>query len=352
MVFVEQAALDNGRTSLAWLMTGLPEPNYGLVSSTPARSSVKPFSRLASPTWVAANIGYLKDLDFLENPIRSNDRDSRPKWGARRRWGKKDSRRQCSNLSAAKGASAAGRRASKGGEPVSRLPRSSCTARGTFCPSVDCGRRAAGSAAQATRPASARQTREQVPLRASARAVLAPDANIPGDVVPTEIRCIELTRAILQVAGSSKTGFGTFWQRSLLSARTVHEPRGGSDLWPCPPPRWSWTGPSKPSPSRRRRKKFFETRAQLLQTVVVALNWLCLGNPLSPPKEARLGFGISPAQHDMLEHLEDLLTYFLLTPTSSFEELGRAAEKMANLCKLSFKICSVDEVSQRDISSF
>jgi hypothetical protein len=50
MMFVEHAALDDGKTSLSWLLTGLAEPNFGQVQQTRARSSVKPFSRLSSPS--------------------------------------------------------------------------------------------------------------------------------------------------------------------------------------------------------------------------------------------------------------------------------------------------------------
>jgi hypothetical protein len=44
---------------------------------TRARSSVKPFSRLCNPSWVAANVGYLRDLDFLESKIRNTEKDSK-----------------------------------------------------------------------------------------------------------------------------------------------------------------------------------------------------------------------------------------------------------------------------------
>ena len=50
MMFVEHAVLDDGKTSLSWLLTGLAEPNFGQVQQTRARSSVKPFSRLSSPS--------------------------------------------------------------------------------------------------------------------------------------------------------------------------------------------------------------------------------------------------------------------------------------------------------------
>ena len=76
LIFVEQTALDEGKTSLSWLLTGLPEPNFSQVQMPRARSSLKPFSRLCNPSWVAANVGYLRDLDFLESKIRHTDKDA------------------------------------------------------------------------------------------------------------------------------------------------------------------------------------------------------------------------------------------------------------------------------------
>lgn len=65
MVFVEQTALDEGRTSLSWLLTALPEPNFAQVQLSRAKSS-----------GIAANVGYLRDLDFLETKIRASDKNA------------------------------------------------------------------------------------------------------------------------------------------------------------------------------------------------------------------------------------------------------------------------------------
>ena len=70
MIYVEQACLDGGRTQLAWLMTGLSEPNFQQLSVNRRRSTLSPFSRLASPTWIAANVSYLKDIDTFETRLR------------------------------------------------------------------------------------------------------------------------------------------------------------------------------------------------------------------------------------------------------------------------------------------
>lgn len=70
LMFVEQTAIDNGRSSLSWLLTGLSEPNFAICQRNRVKSGLRPFARLAHPSWVAANIGYLRDLDFLENRIK------------------------------------------------------------------------------------------------------------------------------------------------------------------------------------------------------------------------------------------------------------------------------------------
>ena len=74
LMFVEQTALDSGRTNLSWLMTGLADPNFALTQQNTQKSGLKPFTRLASASWVAANVSYLRDLDFLESKIRNNDK--------------------------------------------------------------------------------------------------------------------------------------------------------------------------------------------------------------------------------------------------------------------------------------
>ena len=69
--YVEQACLDSGRTGLAWLLTGLPEPNYQGLAVNRQRASLTPFSKLAAPTWVAANVSYLKDIDTFETKLKT-----------------------------------------------------------------------------------------------------------------------------------------------------------------------------------------------------------------------------------------------------------------------------------------
>ena len=62
-LLVEQAALDSRKVQLAYLLAGFPDPSPVGFAHRRA-SSLKTFSRLAAPQWSAANLAYLKDLDF------------------------------------------------------------------------------------------------------------------------------------------------------------------------------------------------------------------------------------------------------------------------------------------------
>ena len=71
LLMIEQSAMDAGKTQMAWLLVGLPEPNWSVINQNKKRSGVQPFARLAQPSWLAANIGFLKDLDFMETRLKS-----------------------------------------------------------------------------------------------------------------------------------------------------------------------------------------------------------------------------------------------------------------------------------------
>ena len=71
LLFVEQCAMDAGKTQFAWLLTGLPEPNWSITTVNRRRQGLQPFSRLAQPAWVATNVAFLRDLDFIETKLRS-----------------------------------------------------------------------------------------------------------------------------------------------------------------------------------------------------------------------------------------------------------------------------------------
>ena len=78
MAYVEQACLDSGRTQLAWMLTGLAEPNHQMLSVHKRRSTLSPFAKLPSPTWVAANVSYLKDIDTFETRLKQLGTTNRP----------------------------------------------------------------------------------------------------------------------------------------------------------------------------------------------------------------------------------------------------------------------------------
>ena len=78
MRFVEQASLDNGKSTLAWLLTGLPEVNHQVLSVNRRRQSLTPFAKLPAPAWVAANVSFLKDIDTFETRLRQLGAAPRP----------------------------------------------------------------------------------------------------------------------------------------------------------------------------------------------------------------------------------------------------------------------------------
>lgn len=69
LVFVEQTCLDSGRTQLSWLLTGLQDPPFQILMSNRKQVGLQPFSRLAAPIWLSANLAYVKDLDTLESKV-------------------------------------------------------------------------------------------------------------------------------------------------------------------------------------------------------------------------------------------------------------------------------------------
>eukprot|EP00435_Cladocopium_sp_Y103_P009147 s978_g2.t1 len=71
LLYVEQSAIDNGRTQMGWLLTGQTEPNNQICQRNKARAGLRPFARLASPAWVSANVSYMRDLDFIEQKLKA-----------------------------------------------------------------------------------------------------------------------------------------------------------------------------------------------------------------------------------------------------------------------------------------
>lgn len=68
---VEQIAIDKGRCQFGWLLAGMVDPDLAQIGMHRQRTGIKPHAKLASSAWIAGNIAYLKDIDYLETRLRS-----------------------------------------------------------------------------------------------------------------------------------------------------------------------------------------------------------------------------------------------------------------------------------------
>ena len=66
LIYVEQCALDSGRSQFAWLLTGIQEVPAHMLVSSKRKPGLEPFSRLCAPSWISANLQYIKDVDYME----------------------------------------------------------------------------------------------------------------------------------------------------------------------------------------------------------------------------------------------------------------------------------------------
>ena len=64
-----------GRLGLAFLFARLTEPSARMMGRQPERSSLRPFSRLAEPRWIAAAVAYLGDIDLMTERRRKRNED-------------------------------------------------------------------------------------------------------------------------------------------------------------------------------------------------------------------------------------------------------------------------------------
>lgn len=69
LIVIEQICIDGGRLNLAWLLSGQQDPPFHLLVQNRRRPGLQPFSRLASPSWISANLAYVRDLDVLESKM-------------------------------------------------------------------------------------------------------------------------------------------------------------------------------------------------------------------------------------------------------------------------------------------
>ena len=97
-----------------------------------------------------------------------------------------------------------------------------------------------------------------------------------------------------------------------------------------PPPQWCWTA-CKPGGRRGRRRRLrLRLKAQVLQLVICALNWECLGHPKVAPDNARIGAPVSESQLRVVDLLESQIEHLLRVPASVADDLGRAAGKFSS----------------------
>ena len=71
LMMIEQIAIDKGRCQFGWLLAGMVDPDLAQISVHKQRSGIKPYAKLAAAPWIAGNIAYLKDLDYLETRLKT-----------------------------------------------------------------------------------------------------------------------------------------------------------------------------------------------------------------------------------------------------------------------------------------
>lgn len=80
LVGIALAAVDqwgmSGRMDVGYLWTHLPEPPWAILERGAHRQSLRPFSRLAAPMWVAASVAYLRDMETLQDRLGPRNRGS------------------------------------------------------------------------------------------------------------------------------------------------------------------------------------------------------------------------------------------------------------------------------------
>ena len=80
LVMAEQIAIDNGRTQLGFLLSGLPDIDQAHLASR--RTDIRPYGRLCAPPWMAAQVAFLRDVDYLENRTKLGRNQSQHEAGA------------------------------------------------------------------------------------------------------------------------------------------------------------------------------------------------------------------------------------------------------------------------------
>ena len=88
LIFCEQVANEQGHTRLAWLLTCREDPPFSIVEQRKAPRAEVPHGMLSDPRWVATQLGYLKDVDLIQdrtakahhpkNPNHASNQDEPP----------------------------------------------------------------------------------------------------------------------------------------------------------------------------------------------------------------------------------------------------------------------------------
>ena len=83
-VGLEQGSMDGGRLDLGYHLTWLEEPPSGMYQARQGSSLLKnrPFTPLASQRWVTVVLGYLKEMEVIQNKRQDTTRPRAPVGGA------------------------------------------------------------------------------------------------------------------------------------------------------------------------------------------------------------------------------------------------------------------------------
>ena len=341
LMMIEQMALDQGRCNFAWLLAAMPDPNLAIIQTNRKRVGLKPYAKLASAPWVAGNVAYLKDLDYLENRLKGNkpspkdEEETDESNVLKKPWLKKKKKKNQgggrdarSHLVSRKSKWAADGGAHVGHSNGSSSLRSSIGSRVNHDDSSD---------SSLCSHSVADRSFDQFCDSAPKPSVFHPSCK--------PISFLTVIECLLHQSEAAFVGLSEFTRVAMQpQSRTVHGASRSSDLWPCPVPCWRWTGSSRLSPKRRRRRKFLSLRASLVQKIVCVLNWECLGHPIKPPPAACVGAFMSEDQFQMICRLERLVDHFMRPGPLTSEALGRCSVKFAAMINCAEELPECREV--------
>ena len=315
LYFLEQTSLDGGKMQLSWLLTGMAEPPFNLYSNNRRRAGLQPFCRLCHPTWVAANLSYVRDLDILESKMLTMGKPSKA-LQQQEEVEPEDAARPKRRVRPPK---------AKERKVASRTKYLHDEA---FIDSKEPGM-SQGSVADvcALDPdsnASHCSSRSRGPHNISDEL---PNLSDPSRV----FNPIKLAEQLITQFWSCRSAVTAFAHSSLAGTTCPVEKTINRSLMPVPPIRWRWTAASRLGPRRRRRRLYHRTRAALLNLMLISLNWETLGFPSEAPPEASVGSYHTAQQHEAVERLEAMLDHFLHMAPFGSDELGRASERFQSV---------------------